>query len=261
MATERTVGSEVRSANPWAAVALFDGDAPKAQAESRVASKDLNVLALSGGGADGAFGAGVLVGWTEQGTRPKFDIVTGVSTGALQSTFAFLGPQYDEQLKTLYTCTCSADLYAHRGAAGFLGDSLMDTEALKTRLASVLTDEVLDLVAAEHRTGRRLYVATTNLDAGVVTVWDMGKIAASGASNRGELFREILRASAAVPGFFKPVMIHPDADTPNDQGQMHVDGGVKAPVLLRSFMVQQPVRTKNVYMLINGAPIARSPRV
>ena len=129
----------------------------------------------------------------------------------------------------------------------------MDTEALQDKLEKDLPDDLLDLVAVEHRAGRRLYVATTNLDAGTVTVWDMGKIAASGQPWRGELYREILRASAAVPGFFQPVMLHPHMDGDDDTGQMHVDGGVKAPVLLRSFMVQRPARTKNVYMLINGA--------
>lgn len=250
MASERDVDRHVSTANSWAAVALFD----KADAAREPAHKadTLNVLALSGGGADGAFGAGALVGWTETGKRPKFDVVTGVSTGALQSTFAFLGPQYDEQLKTLYTCTCSHDLFAHKGVAGLLSDSLMDTDKLGEKLEQVLTEDVLDKVAAEHRAGRRLYVATTNLDAGVVTVWDMGKIASSTHEWRGELYREILRASAAVPGFFQPVMIHPHEDGEDEKGQMHVDGGVKAPILLRGFMLQRPARARNVYMLVNG---------
>lgn len=250
MASERDVDRHVSTANSWAAVALFDkGDAAREPAHK---ADTLNVLALSGGGADGAFGAGALVGWTETGKRPKFDVVTGVSTGALQSTFAFLGPQYDEQLKTLYTCTCSHDLFAHKGVAGLLSDSLMDTDKLGEKLEQVLTEDVLDKVAAEHRAGRRLYVATTNLDAGVVTVWDMGKIASSTHEWRGELYREILRASAAVPGFFQPVMIHPHEDGEDEKGQMHVDGGVKAPILLRGFMLQRPARARNVYMLVNG---------
>lgn len=255
MATERNVAGDVKNANSWAAVSLFDANAP---APIERIGKTQNVLALSGGGADGAFGAGALVGWTETGTRPKFDIVTGVSTGALQSTFAFLGPEYDDRLKTLYTCTCSQDIFAHKGVTGIFSDSLMDTEALQKKLEEVLTDDMLDRVAAEHRAGRRLYVATTNLDAGVVTVWDMGKIAASGRPWRGELYREILRASAAVPAFFKPVMIHPHADGDDNEGQMHVDGGVKAPILLRSFMLDRGAKTRNVYMLINGGMRLRS---
>lgn len=251
MASERNVDRQVSTANSWAAVALFDRtDAARDRA---LKTDTLEVLALSGGGADGAFGAGVLTGWTETGRRPKFDVVTGVSTGALQSTFAFLGPEYDDQLKTLYTCTCSRDIFAHKGVvSGLLSESLMDTEALGEKLAQVLTDDVLDKVAAQHRAGRRLYVATTNLDAGVVTVWDMGKIASSEHAWRGFLYREILRASAAVPGFFQPVLIHPHEDGQDEKGQMHVDGGVKAPILLRSFMLQRPARARNVYMLVNG---------
>ena len=251
MASERDVDRKVSTANSWAAVALFDKPDPARDRAQRVDT--LEVLALSGGGADGAFGAGVLVGWTETGRRPKFDVVTGVSTGALQSTFAFLGSEYDDQLKTLYTCTCSSDIFAHKGVvSGLLSESLMDTEALGAKLEQVLTDDVLDKVAAQHRAGRRLYVGTTNLDAGVVTVWDMGKIASSEHAWRGHLYREILRASAAVPGFFQPVLIHPHEDGQDEKGQMHVDGGVKAPILLRSFMLQRPARSKNVYMLVNG---------
>ena len=250
MATERNVDAQTATASSWAAVSLFDTS--DARRDKALKSEKLDVLALSGGGADGAFGAGVLVGWTETGKRPKFDVVTGVSTGALQSTFAFLGPCYDDQLTALYTCTCSKDIFAHKGVTGLLSDSLMDTEALGEKLEQVLTDDILDKVAAEHRAGRRLYVATTNLDAGVVTVWDMGKIAASEHAWRGLLYREILRASASVPGFFQPVMIHPHEDGQDEKGQMHVDGGVKAPILLRSFMLQRPARARNVYMLVNG---------
>ena len=250
MASERDVDRQVSTTNSWAAVTLFDkADVSRDKA---LKSDRLEVLALSGGGADGAFGAGVLVGWTETGKRPKFDVVTGVSTGALQSTFAFLGSGYDDQLKALYTCTCSRDIFAHKGVTGILSDSLMDTEALGEKLEQILSDDILDKVAAEHRAGRRLYVATTNLDAGVVTVWDMGKIASSEHAWRGVLYREVLRASAAVPGFFQPVMIHPHEDGQDEKGQMHVDGGVKAPILLRSFMLQRPARSKNVYMLVNG---------
>lgn len=255
MATERTVSSDVRTSDAWAAVVLFDSMGTKSLSDASTRSaraKSLDVLALSGGGADGAFGAGVLYEWSKLGSRPKFDIVTGVSTGALQSTFAFLGPSYDDTLKALYTCTCSRDLFAHRGVSGLLGDSLMDTEPLKAKIASIVTDEVLERVAAEHRAGRRLYVATTNLDAGVVTVWDMGKLAASDAPGKAELYREILRASAAVPAYFKPVMLHPVLEKP-EETQMHVDGGLKAPMLLRGFMVSGPERNKNVYVLVNGA--------
>lgn len=253
LAVERHVEATTTTADPWAAVALFDANGRPLEPAVREGQekRPLNVLALSGGGADGAFGAGVLVGWTETGARPSFDIVTGVSTGALQSTFAFLGSSYDAALTDLYTRTDSHEVFADRGIGGIFSDSLKDTEPLKQRIAEVVTPAVLEAVAAEHRKGRRLYVATTNLDAGTVTVWDMGRLAASDSPNRAELYREVLRASAAVPGFFRPVFIQPTSDAKS--GQMHVDGAVKAPILLRTFMLEGKGTPKNVYLIVNGA--------
>ena len=250
---ERQITYDVRDATPWGAVTIFDQQARviAPQERSGIARSNLNILALSGGGADGAFGAGLLNGWTASGNRPTFDIVTGVSTGALMASFAFLGPQYDETLTELYTSIRDEEVYTSRGFAGLFDDSLYDTAPLKAKIASVLTETVLAQIAAEHNKGRRLYVATTNLDAGTSTVWNMGAIAASDHPDRLELYREILRASAAVPGFFKPVLIQP---TEAGQGaQMHVDGAIKAPVLLRSFMLSGPYRRKNVYIVMNGS--------
>jgi predicted acylesterase/phospholipase RssA len=257
--TERQLSESHRVGSHWASVRLFDERARVLTPAERatVAKSDLNVLALSGGGADGAFGAGLLVGWTESGKRPSFDIVTGVSTGALMSTFAFLGPAYDSQLEQFYTTTTNADIYNARGLEGLLTDSLYDTAPLKEKIAAVIDANVLAAVAAEHRKGRRLYVATTNLDAGTVTVWNMGEIAASGEPDALDLYRDIVRASAAVPGFFKPVLIQVD-DKAGAHGQMHVDGAVKAPVLLRSFMLNGPYKHKNLYLVVNGAMRLRS---
>lgn len=67
------------------------------------AQKEFAFLALSGGGADGAFGAGILNGWTTTGRRPEFTVVSGASTGALMAPFAFLGPAYDDVIKDIYT--------------------------------------------------------------------------------------------------------------------------------------------------------------
>lgn len=249
---ERNVAREIRDGTHWGAVALFDDKArvltPAERA--RVAKADLNIMALSGGGADGAFGAGLITGWGEAGTRPEFDIVTGVSTGALMATFVFLGPSADDALTSLYTTTRSDEVFADRGLTGLLGDSLLDTAPLRTKIAAIVTERTLAAVAAEHARGRRLYVATTNLDAGTVSVWNLGAIASSDDPGRLELYREILRASAAVPGYFAPVLIRTSGDGGD---QMHVDGGVKAPVLLRSFMLEGPYRRKNVYVLVNGA--------
>ena len=252
LTVERNVSEEARVGNHWASVQLFDTQArvltPTERAQ--VARQDLEVIALSGGGADGAFGAGLMAGWTESGKRPNFDIVTGVSTGALMATFVFLGPSYDEALTRLYTTIKTGDVYNKRGLEGLMGDSLHDTAPLREKIASVITPDMMEAVAAEHRKGRRLYIATSNLDAGTVMVWNMGAIADSGHADAIDLYRDVLRASASVPGFFKPVLIRPTAA--GDGSQMHVDGGVKAPVLLRTFMLQGPYRKKSIYVLVNG---------
>lgn len=242
-----------RTAIPEGAVSLFDstGHPINAQPDSpAIPRSDLNVLALSGGGADGAFGAGVLTGWSEAGTRPRFDIVTGVSTGALMATLAFLGPQYDSVLKDVYTTVSNDDIYRKKNITGVFSDSLLDDTPLKKKINGLIDETILDRVAEEHRSGRRLYVATTNLDSGEVVVWDMGYIAASGHPDRVKLYRNVLRASAAVPGLFKPVYIQPTEDT--KARQMHVDGAVKSPVLLRAFMLNQPAGRRHVYVIANS---------
>jgi predicted acylesterase/phospholipase RssA len=214
-------------------------------------SRDLHVLAISGGGSDGAFGAGVLKGWTESGKRPVFNIVTGVSTGALIATFAFLGAQWDDEIERFYTRITTELIYTDHGIAGFFQDSLYDTGPFRAMIEKAVTPRLLDAVAEEHRKGRRLYVATTDLDHGTIVVWDMGGIAASNDEARVETYRDVLVASAAFPGFFKPVYVR-HSDKPGGKARMHVDGGVKAPILLRSFMVEGQHRSKTVYMLING---------
>lgn len=213
-------------------------------------TKELNVLAISGGGSDGAFGAGVLKGWSESGKRPVFNIVTGVSTGALIANFAFLGTSWDPVLERFYTHITQEQIYADNGIFGLVQDSLYDTAPFRAMVEKVVDDELLEAVAEQHRQGRRLYVATTDLDTGTIVVWDMGGIAASNHPSRVDTYRDVLVASAAFPGFFKPVYVrHSDEQ---GKARMHVDGGVKAPVLLRSFMVEGPQKTKTVYMLING---------
>lgn len=213
-------------------------------------TRDLNVLAISGGGSDGAFGAGVLKGWTKSGKRPEFNIVTGVSTGALLASYAFLGPSWDHEVERFYTRIKDEDIYVSKGIAGLFEDSLYDASPLRHLVEQAVDQRLIDAVAAEHAKGRRLYVATTDLDTGTVVVWDMGGIAASGHADRLKTYRDVLIASAAFPGFFEPVYVH-YADQ-GGKARMHVDGGVKAPVLLRSFMVEGPQRKKNVYLLING---------
>lgn len=213
-------------------------------------TKELNVLVISGGGSDGAFGAGVLKGWTESGRRPVFNIVTGVSTGALIATFAFLGAGWDHEVERFYTQVTQEQIYADNGIFGLTQDSLYDTAPFRSMVEKIVDERLLDAVAEQHSQGRRLYVATTDLDTGTVVVWDMGGIAASGHPSRVDTYRDVLVASAAFPGFFKPVYVRQSDAAGN--ARMHVDGGVKAPVLLRSFMVEGRQKNKTVYMLING---------
>lgn len=208
-----------------------------------------HVLALSSGGAEGAYGAGVMKGWTESGARPEFDVVSGVSTGALIAVLAFLGPEYDDELEKFYTETRARDIFRVRGPLSLLSDSLLDNSPLKTRIEAVVTRELLDKVAAEHKKGRRLYVATTNLDAGDLVVWDMGDVALGGRANDVQFFQKILRASAAIPALFPPVYIKPL--TGNQKRQAHVDGGLKSPVLVGDYMFPPKARSPNLYVVIN----------
>ncbi|MDD9908956.1 MAG: patatin-like phospholipase family protein [Ahrensia sp.] len=213
----------------------------------------LTILALSGGGADGAYGVGVLNGWTKTGTRPEFDIVTGVSTGALMSVMAFLGPQYDDLLKMLYLWPGDSDIFRDKGVAGFFSDSIYDNTPLKRLIEKHVTPKLVEEVAREHREGRRLYVATTNLDSSELVVWDMGLLANGGADGRADkvqLFQKILRASAAIPVLFPPVYIKPRRGV--QLRQAHVDGGVKAPVLISDFLFERPTKHRDLYIIING---------
>jgi hypothetical protein len=193
---------------------------------------DASWLALSGGGEDGAYGAGVLAGWTASGTRPDFAVVTGVSTGALIAPYAFLGPRYDQALKHAYTTIRAADVFEIAGTE----DSLFSTWPLRDTIARQVTPELLLAVAAEHRRGRRLLVLTTNIDTARPVLWNMGAIAAHGGPEALALFRKVLLASASIPGLFPPVMIDVVGQGRQFQ-EMHVDGGASAYL----FVAPQPM--------------------
>lgn len=194
------------------------------------------ILALSGGGSRGAFGAGVLTGWSETGTRPEFDIVTGISTGALQATAAFLGPEYDRTLKTYIEVT-NEDIYTNSGLlALFTRESLYDTAPLRALLEQQLSEEIVDAVAAEHAKGRRLFIGTTNLDANTFTVWDMGEIASSNHPDRLRTFRDVVLASASFPLAFPPVYFPIKTAGGEIYYQMHVDGGVRESVFVYVYL-------------------------
>lgn len=220
----------------------------------------VSFLALSGGGSDGAFGAGLLVGWTASGKRPEFDVVTGVSTGALTAPFAFMGPRYDGALKDVYTQTTTSDVATAHPVRGLLGgDALASNAPLAGVIASYVTADFLAEVAAEHAKGRRLLIGTTNLDAQRPVIWDMGQIASSGSPEALELFRQVLLASAAIPAVFPPSFIEVAAGS-EQYDEMHVDGGATREVFLvpTQFMAKsvdarlgiRPVR--RVYIVRNG---------
>lgn len=189
-------------------------------------------LAISGGGADGAYGAGLLCGWTAAGTRPEFKVVTGISTGALTAPFALLGPKYDGALRKVYTSITTRQIARPRGfLAALSDDALMDTRPLRQLMQEMVTDEMMRDIAREYGRGRLLLVGTTNLDAGRGVVWNIGAIAASGDPRALDLIHSVLLASAAIPGAFPPIMIDVQADGRAYQ-EMHVDGGVRAQVFL-----------------------------
>lgn len=230
------------------------------------ASEGRSILALSGGGANGAYGAGVLVGWTESGTRPEFSVVTGVSTGALAAPFAFLGPEWDDELHGAYAEGRTGGLLGWRSFAALAAPGLFDSGVLKDLVESYVTPELLRQIAIEHDKGRRLLIVTTNLDAQETVIWDMGVLAKQGGDQAVQLFRAVLLASASIPGVFPPVMI-PGVD---GQGrlveEMHVDGGVITPFLgipesMLTVTTPTPApRGTTLYVLVNGQ-IGRTERI
>ena len=202
------------------------------ETEPEAKYKPIDYLAISGGGANGAFGAGLLAGWTAAGTRPEFRIVTGISTGALIAPFAFLGKEYDAKLEKFYTTTSTKDILEKRALLSLLtADSAADTTPLRELLANIIDEKMLEAIIAEHDKGRRLYVGTTNLDAQRPVIWNIGIIAKSGAPNALQLVRDIMVASASIPGAFTPIYIDVEADG-HRYDEIHVDGGTSSQVFL-----------------------------
>ena len=189
-------------------------------------------LAISGGGQNGAFTAGLLCGWTAAGNRPTFKVVTGISTGALIAPFAFLGPEYDDTLRRVYTQVRTRDILVPRGLlAALYDDALADNRPLWRLLESIVDQKMVDAIAAEHAKGRVLVVGTTNLDARRAVIWNVTAIAASGHPRALELIRSIMIASAAIPAAFPPVFVEVEANGETYQ-EMHVDGGAMTQVFL-----------------------------
>jgi len=224
-------------------------------------------LTLSGGGSRGAYGAGVLSGWTERGDRPQFDVVTGISTGALMATHAFLGPEFDDDL-AIYKTMGDDDVFRELSLMKALkGPAMLETTPLRETLLTFITEGTLDQVAAEYRKGRRLFIGTTNLDANVFTVWDMGQIAGSARADRLKRYIDVVMASAAFPIAFPPIYLEVEGES-GTFTEMHADGGIRESAFFFDFDLLEDVRQametagihenefrQELYLLIN-APLA-----
>jgi predicted acylesterase/phospholipase RssA len=214
---------------------------------------DIDFLAISGGGASGAFGAGLLCGWTASGERPVFELVTGISTGALTAPYAFLGSAYDAKLQELYTTVRTKDVLCERGVVnGILGDALTSSAPLRRLVRRHLGADVMAGVAQAYGEGRILLVGTTNLDAQRGVLWNMGAIAASGHPRALELFQDVLIASASIPAAFPPVMLRVDVGgRPHEE--MHVDGGTLNQVFVYPPSLRlESDRRRHLYVIRNG---------
>jgi predicted acylesterase/phospholipase RssA len=228
----------------------------------------VNILALSGGGTDGAFGAGFLAGWSARGTRPNFEVVTGVSAGAIIAPLAFLGPSQDRALKQIWTETKLTELVVILGIGGLLnGTAVADTAPLAAAIAKYVTPRLLRAIAAEHARGRLLLIGTTNLDAQRPVVWNMTAIAASRHPDALELFRKVVLASASIPALFPPVPIQVEVDG-KVYDEMHVDGGTTRnvfvapfPVLYQAFDKFYPSPPQRRVFLLNNSKLSPEPEV
>lgn len=210
------------------------------------------VLALSGGGEDGAFGAGALVGWSARGGRPKFDLVTGISTGALIAPFAFLGSDYDDTLRRMFTHYDASDIMRIQPFQAIVSDALYDTTPLAALINEFTPASVLKAVAARHEGGKSLFIVTSELETARASVWDMGAIAQAG---HYDLFRAVMRASAALPGLFSPVELRYNIEGIS-YSETHMDGGVHMPFLaIPSFAFTSPeskLAGGHLFLMINN---------
>ena len=241
---------------PWGAV-LSEGPLPfdewrelrHQELEKELTPGPKEILVISGGGAKGAFGAGILNGWTERGDRPSFDVVTGVSVGSLQSVFAFLGPDFDNELKAVFA------RHEHLSEVAFWSrpkGALFEVEPFKATIRKHYDERVLKAVAARHAEGARLYVGSTNLDGQEFVIWDMGAIASSGRPEALETFRTVLLASCSMPMVFPPVYFDLEAENQKFD-QMHVDGGTRMPLFLPKFVLNSTGGSGHVYVILNHA--------
>ncbi len=228
------------------------------------ADKTYSMLAISGGAGNGAYGAGLLNGWSKQGARPEFKIITGISTGAIIAPFAFLGSEYDGKLKEFYTKCSTKDLIRKKGIlSAFFSNSLASNRPLEKLIEKNFDAEFLKRISLEYQKGRRLYIGSTNLDVQRLVIWDMGKIAVRGDDKALRLFRKIVLASASIPVAFPPVYFDVESGD-RIYDEMHVDGGITKQVFFLYDVAQgldlaakergiDPSRIKyKIYIIRNG---------
>jgi len=231
-----------------------------ADSDTNIFDRPATYLALSGGGANGAFGAGFLKGWSESGTRPEMVIVAGISTGALIAPYAFLGSSYDDDLERLFTNMATGDLVAERALIrGLFSDALYDTRRLRDMLRWEIDEHMILEIAREYRRGRRLLIGTTNLDSKRPVIWNIGAIAQIGTQEANQLIRDVILASVSIPGVFPPVRIKVKV---GDQvyDEIHVDGGVSTQVFIYPSQIdlQRAARDvgitgeQTIYVIRNG---------
>jgi predicted acylesterase/phospholipase RssA len=225
----------------------------------------LNILAISGGGSGGAFGAGAVAGLTRSGSRPDFAVVTGVSAGALVAPYAFLGPTWDARLLDAFTSEAADNLLQTRGLGAIFGSSLYRGTPLKHLVEAYVSDSMIEAVSREVDRGRLLLVATTDVASGQPVVWDLGSIARNGGPSAKALFCDVLVASASVAGMFPPVIIR----FQDGHQEAHVDGAATVPFFVPAAFVQAPseafggAHAAAVYVIIDGplAEVARTTRL
>lgn len=214
------------------------------------------ILVLGSGGPNGAFGAGLLKGWTASGERPVFDVVTGVSVGALMAPFAFVGSEMDGQLERIFRMVNPEDIYSRRAILmALLDESLADATPIRKLITNYCDEELLEAVALAHEDGRRLYVGTTNFDIGQLVVWDMGAIATRRTEQAAQLFRNVLLASASIPVFYPPVLFDVQDQAGAPCQEMHVDGSITSPMFLPHETLRCPNHS-SVDASAIGGPIA-----
>jgi predicted acylesterase/phospholipase RssA len=246
----RTLGADQR-------FATLSSQSVARRLRAQRAGQAVNILALSGGGADGAFGAGALVGLTRSAARPQFSVVTGVSAGALIAPYAFLGPAWDNQLVEIYTSGRAEHLLQSRGLGALFGSSVYRGTPLAQLVDRYATEALIQAVAHEAATGRLLLVATTDVETGEPVVWDLGSIAMNGGPDARALFRDVLVASASVPGMFPPVIIRVQEQEALLE-EVHVDGTITVPFFVPLPFVESPrdaidpSHAATVYVIVDG---------